>query len=268
MRLPSLRVEHNLDMKAEEVLKQLPEAFRSELIATYSTIISNFAEHRWEPAELNAGKFCEVVYSILEGELTGSYAAKPFKPKNMFEACQKLEKLPASATRVGDHSLRVLIPRSLPALYDVRNNRGVGHVGGDVDPNKMDATFVLTASSWILAELVRIFHSVSPTDAQSIVDSLVERRTPLIWDAGTTKRVLDPQMSAKDQVLLLLHQTMAWCPASDLCLSVEYSSVSMMKKRVLTPLHTQRLIEFDVKGSRAKLSPKGTEYVESKLLKV
>ena len=35
------------------------------------------------------------------------------------------------------------------------NNRNVGHVGGDVDPNHMDATGVLAQCNWVMGELVR-----------------------------------------------------------------------------------------------------------------
>jgi len=60
----------------------------------------------------------------------------------------------------------VLIPRLLPVLYEIRNNRGVGHVGGDVDPNHMDAEAVQAMASWVMAELVRIFHGVKTEEAR------------------------------------------------------------------------------------------------------
>ena len=60
----------------------------------------------------------------------------------------------------------------LIALCEVRNNRGVGHVGGDVDPNHMDAACVLEMSKWVMSELVRVFHDTSTEDATAAVDSL------------------------------------------------------------------------------------------------
>jgi hypothetical protein len=47
----------------------------------------------------------------------------------------------------------------LPALYEVRNNRNVGHTGGDVDPNHMDSVAVLSKCNWIMGELVRVYHT-------------------------------------------------------------------------------------------------------------
>src|SRR5262245_39391969 len=127
---------------ASRVLAGLPKTLRDELLESYHQITSNYFERRWEPAELNGGKFCEVVYTIINGALTGSFPANASKPDRMVDACRALEQRPADPNRVGDRSLRVLIPRLLPVLYEVRNNRGVGHVGGDVDANHMDAEVV------------------------------------------------------------------------------------------------------------------------------
>src|SRR5436190_2626555 len=107
-----------------QALATLPEAFRQSLVGSYSEIARNFAERRWEPAELNGGKFSEAVYNIVHGTLRGTYPTTPTKPTNMLDACRALEGMPAVATRVGDRSLRILIPRMLPMLYEIRNNRG------------------------------------------------------------------------------------------------------------------------------------------------
>src|SRR5882724_7890270 len=116
-------------LDSSKVLTGIPVGLRDPLFQSYREIVTNFAEHRWEPSELNGGKFCEVVYTILNGVIAGTFPSKPTKPRNMLLACQTLENTPAQPSRVGDHSLRILIPRVLPFLYDFRNNRGVGHVG-------------------------------------------------------------------------------------------------------------------------------------------
>jgi hypothetical protein len=253
----------NLD--PSKLLAAIPAGLRDPLLDTYGEIASNFAEHRWEPSELNGGKFCECVYCICYGFMTGTYAAGPSKPPNMRDDCRDIEKLTKTG-KTGDHSLRILIPRLLPALYDFRNNRGVGHVGGDVDPNLMDATAVYSMASWILAEFVRVFHGVKTDEAQAVVDGLVERKTPLIWSAGTAKRVLDTSLSATDQTLLLLHQSPGWVSEVDLVTSIEYSNASMYRSNVLSRLHKARKIEHDKAGQRAHISPTGSEYVETKII--
>ncbi len=254
-------------LASELLLSGLPKGLREPLLSTYSLIASNFVERRWEPSELNGGKFCEVVYCILEGAISGNFATHPTKPTNMRESCLALERLPADSNRAGDRSLRILIPRMLISLYEIRNNRGVGHVGGDVSPNNLDATAVYSISNWIIAELVRIFHSVPTKVAQSAVDAIVQRKIPLIWEDEEIKRVLDPGVSTQDQVLLLLHQTVGWVDLEKLVGWVEYKAKSMFAVRVLIPLHERRLIEFDSKSRRAKISPTGVKRVEDEFLR-
>jgi hypothetical protein len=247
------------------LLANLPEQLRSQLLQCYAEIMRNYAERRWEPAELNGGKLCEVVYTIVHGAVTGIYAPSASKPKNMVQACQGLEGMPADANRVGDRSLRILLRRLLPFLYEIRNNRGVGHVGGDVSPNRSDAEAVATMASWMMAELVRVFHNVPLEEAQAVVDSRVERRHPLIWKVENTKRVLDPSLSKITQTLLLLYSETGWTDASQLCDWVEYSNQSVFKAKVLKVLHSRRLIEFDACRAVARISPLGVAEVESKL---
>src|SRR5579862_6748114 len=184
-----------------KLLNGLPTSLRGELLQSYHEIAANYAECRWEPSELNGGKFCEVVYSILRGVLSGAVPTKASKPPNMLAACQALEQIPTDPNRIGDRSLRILIPRVLPVLYEIRNNRNVGHVGAEVDPNFLDATAVYTMASWTLAELIRIFHNVAIDEAQAVVNALIERKHPLIWEIEGNRRVLDLKLKVRDQVL-------------------------------------------------------------------
>jgi len=232
----------------------------------FGEIGRNFAERRWEPAELNGGKFCEIVYTILDGTLSGAYPSVPAKPAKMYDACRALEQRPPSASRAGDRSLRILIPRLLPVLYEIRNNRGVGHVGGDVDPNFQDAVAVYQMASWVMAELVRIFHQISIDEAQETVNSLVEHKHPIIWQAGGIRRVLDPSLSKADQTLLLLYSAGGWVEENVLGEWVEYSNLTQYRNRVIVPLHALRILEYDKKGRQLHLTPNGSKDVETRLL--
>ena len=161
----------------------MPKRLREELLDAFGKIVQNFSEGRWEPAELDGGKLCEVAYTIAKGIVDGKHAPRASKPKNMADACKQLEQSPAAAA---PRSVRIQIPRMIVALYEVRNNRNVGHVGGDVDPNHMDAVCVLQVSKWIVAEMIRVLHSLPVDEAAEIVDALVERETPLVWNVGAS----------------------------------------------------------------------------------
>lgn len=252
-------------LDASTLFHGLPAALRDSLVAAYVEIARNYAEHRWEPSELNGGKLCEVVYSIVDGALLGAFPASASKPSNMVNACRALEQRPPNSLLNGDRSLRILIPRLLPYLYEIRNNRGVGHVGGDVSPNGIDAAAVFSSSSWLMAELVRIFHNVTLAEAQAAVDALVERRHPMVWEIDGTKRVLDPKMPKADQVLVLLYSSNNWTHEGDLRGWVEYQNTTQFRERILKPLHADRKIEYD-QSKGVRITPRGALDVESRLI--
>lgn len=242
-------------------LQVLPSGLRKELIDEFQDIVSLYQEGKWRPSELSAGRFCEIVYSIVNGHRQGSsYPVVASKPADFAGSCRALEN-DASLPR----SFRLLIARVLPVLYEVRNNRNVGHVGGDVDPNKVDAAFLCSVCSWVMAELIRVLYGSSLQDAQQIVDSIGTRQTPLVWDSGSIKRILDPSLSLKDQVLVLL----ASCPGSvslkDLECWIEFKSPGY-STTILKQLHAKRMVEFDKVKKEAAILPPGTNYV-SELLK-
>jgi hypothetical protein len=244
------------------VFGSLPPSLRDELLAAFSQIVKNFRERRWEPAQLNGGKLSEVVYTIVKGYADGKYPAKAKKPSNMIDACRKLEIEAAHTPR----SIRIQIPRMLIAVYEFRNQRNVGHVGGDVDPNHMDAMCVLQMAKWILAELVRVLHSVDTDTAARIVDGLVARETPLIWEVNGKRRVLDTMMSMRDKTLVLLHGDGGPVRESDLVAWIEHSNASVYRRDVLRAAHKARLIEYDQHAGTAQISPRGIEHVEEMLL--
>jgi hypothetical protein len=247
---------------SNNLLQGIPESLRVELIDAFRAIVTNYQERRWEPAELNGGKFSEVVYSVLLGYIEGQFPSKPSKPRNFLDACKKLE-LSASPT---SRSVRIQIPRILLGLYEIRNNRNVGHVGGDVDPNEMDATFVLYAAKWVMAELIRIFHSVSSQEALHAIESLMEKDAPLVWVSGETKRVLDTKMSYSDQVLVLLYNENGPAKVVNLLNWTEYGNISRFKNELLKNLHRRRLIEYDKNLGSVLITPLGSRDVEQRIL--
>jgi hypothetical protein len=244
-----------------DALGMLPGSLRAELLSTLQTIVNNYREHRWEPAELNGGKLCEVVYTILRGHVDGKFPASASKPPNMFSACQALEHAQGFPK-----SVRVQLPRMLVALYDIRNNRGVGHVGGEVNPNFMDATAVLAMAKWVVAELVRIFHKLDPDQAEPIVEALTVREVPLVWEIDGRRRVLDPSLSVKARTLLLLYGSNGPVQETDLRGWVEHPHASHYRRDVLRRAHNEKLVEYAQQAGTVVLSPLGVRHVEERLL--
>lgn len=251
-----------MTLTASTALAQLPDGLRIELMAEFGKITRNYREGRWEAAELNGGRFCEVVYSILDGFIARSYPTAASKPPRFADACKDLEK---SSKADSPQSVRIGIPRVLVGLYEIRNNRGVGHVGGDVDANHMDSTYVLHAVQWVMAELVRIYHGVDIATATATVNALVDRTLPLLWEVGDVTRVLDTELPLGDQTLALLYAAPAGLSERQLADNLEQNRIANYR-RVLARLHASRLIEHNRSAGTACLSPKGEKDVEMRLL--
>lgn len=248
-------------IEASKVLANIPNTLRDPLVEEYKGIVSAHSEGRWKLTSLDGGRFCEVAYTILEGAISGTFASAPIKPARFVDACKALESKPPISC--GDRSLRILIPRILPAVYEIRNNRNVGHVGGDVVSNKMDASFVHQSATWVTAELIRVFHGVSTTEAQETVDALVERRSPLVWEIDGVRRVLAPNMTASERTLVLLYVTPGWVDIKKLKEWTKYKANFL--PQVLRPLATKLMIELNSKQTMAIITPLGSKAAEEKL---
>lgn len=242
----------------------LPDGLRRPLLEAFNQVSRNFREGRWEPSELNGGKLCEVAYSIARGYMDGVYPSGPSKPRDMVAACRALESLPDT----GPRSIRIQIPRMIVALYEIRNNRNVGHVGAEVDPSHMDASAVLAMSKWLMAEMVRFFHQVDTAAASAIVESLVEREVPVVWQVAGKRRVLDQSIKRKPQALVLIYAHSG--PVKDETLrdwmEVSDKEARYFKRDVLRPLHREKLLEYDERTGEIHLSPSGIRQVETDLI--
>lgn len=246
-----------------KALGALPQGLRAELLIEFAKITRNYREHRWEAAELNGGRFCEIVYTILDGYLDGQqYANSASKPSDMKSACDKLA-MRGKGSR--PDAVRITVPRVLVALYQIRNNRGVGHVGGDVDANYMDATYVLHSVQWVIAELVRIFHNTDIKTATESVAALVDRTIPIVWEVGGARRLLSTSLSLADGTLLLAYSSTSGVSDKQLAGDLEQHRLPNYR-RVLDRLHSDRMIEYTKTNGWVVISPLGIQDVEERLL--
>ncbi len=247
----------------EAALADLPKVLQRRLVASYVELKSAWSSRQYDLCGLRAGKFCEVMIRVLQDRLTGSHTPFGQPLTNFAGLCRDLEKQPKSA---GVESLRILIPRSLSFVYTLRNKRSIGHVGGDVDANEIDAATALRCVDWCLSELVRVIHTLSLEEAQELLDSIAEREVVTVWAVAGKKRVLKQGMSRTHQTLLLLyseHETAV--AAEDLASWIEAPRLADYRRDVLRPLHRRRFIEFDAETDTAVLSPTGAVEAEAVL---
>lgn len=165
----------------EAALVNVPKQFRSRLIKAYLDLKKNVREARHDAAGMAVGKLCEAALRLLQSRVHGTFTPFGTRISNFADDCRRLINAPASN---GTESERVVLPRALVFLYTMRNKRGIGHVGGDVDANAIDIATMARTADWVICELTRINHGLSLEEAQDIVDGISMREVPTIWEVA------------------------------------------------------------------------------------
>lgn len=232
------------------------------LLAEYDEILKRFASGDHRPTELGGGRFAEAAYRVCQAACKLPVTPLGRQLPRSDRLCAELENVPAVQT---DESYRIHIPRALRTIYDFRNKRDVAHLGNSVSPNFPDSSLVMAVAGWVLAELVRLTFNCPPAEAQVIVDSLVDRRIPLIWQQGDIIRVLDTGLGFRESTLAVLYHLDPEHPSEkQLFDAVEYSSLAKYRDNILEPLHDDALIDF--RNGIIILLPPGKHLVEQKIL--
>ena len=173
-----------------------------ELLEAYVEAKRNYYLGGFRLSAVEGGRFCEAAFRMLEERTTGMF--KPLgKQLNVETLRNDLAKLPSSSH---PDSIRLHIPRALRVVYDIRNSRDTAHLADNIDPNLQDSTLVISILDWVLAEFVRLYHTVPSNEAQAIVESLVTRRAPVVQDFAGFLKILNPELQAGDHILMLLYQ--------------------------------------------------------------
>lgn len=159
----------------------------NELLEAYAEAKKNYYLGGQRLAEVEGGRFCEAAFRLLQQQ--AGLAVTPLGKKiNSDRVIQDLANLPSGTA---PESVRLHIPRALRVVYDVRNNRDAAHLGDGIDPNLQDASLVVSTLDWVLAEFVRLHHSVPADEAQRIVEDLVTRKAPVVQEFHGFLKVLN-----------------------------------------------------------------------------
>lgn len=190
----------------QQIKQQLENDFSKELVDSlfecYQTAYDKYYRRDYRPSALQCGRFAEVALRMLQEETTGVYTPLGQQLPNFVNEVRKLENTQKTQFH---ESIRIQIPRTLQIIYDVRNKRDIGHVGGDVDANFSDATLSLVSCGWVLTEFLRLYYTSDINTAQKIVNSIVKLKIPLIQDFNGFLKLLNPDLTVPKKILSLLY---------------------------------------------------------------
>lgn len=193
-----------LDLPAVEqgfVAAGVPAELAKELLDAFVAAKRRFHLGDFRPNAVEGGRFSEAALRILEWQTTGAYTPLS-NPK--FKADSIITSLGQLGAGSYPESVRLHIPRAVRVVYDIRNKRNTAHLGDGIDPNLQDAAIVIATLDWVLAELVRLHHSVSAAEAQQIIEALVRREVPMIQEFDGKPRILKT-LTHNDHYLVLLY---------------------------------------------------------------
>ncbi len=249
-----------------DIRKQLISALDSQLVdalfKAYNELKNQYYLGKHKPSELEGAHFAEVVIRMLQYITTGAYTPLGVSlPKFDLREQERYSQLPSENF---PDSVRIHIPRALLAIYGIRHRRGVGHVGGDINPNLSDSTFIVTTCDWILAELLSLYYTSSLDEAQKLVDSLVERKVPLVEDFDGYLKILDPKLSVSHKILVLLYcRGKEGASISELRHWIKTKSSSHIPTTIETLQHQKGYVHRD--DSRCFITRTGIIFVEKNI---
>jgi len=186
-----------------EILSDLPTTINKDLfkklLEEYRGIKTAYYTQNYELVLAKAGKFVEITFQILSDIAFGEIPKKP----NFNEICKRLEKIPEKDLHV---SIRILIPRVALTLYTIRSKRGVVHINNEVSPNFIDSTFAVVSCDWVLSEFLRLYLKKEQAEVLEIINGISKIHIPLVEEISGELVILNPKMTAKEQILILLFQ--------------------------------------------------------------
>lgn len=147
-------------------------AIARSLVASYGVLMAKQRRRDLDGCLNEAGKFVEHTLRAVEFIRTGT---APAEIKNVSTTVKEIEKDAALP-----EALRILVPRVAQALvYDVRSKRGAAHVK-EIDPRYIDTQLAAQAASWVMAELIRLYHVDSEAEVVAAMGALVRAKAPMV----------------------------------------------------------------------------------------
>lgn len=188
--MTELRDQISLNLSAH-----IDAAVVKDLLSTYDDLIAKHRSGDLEGALTKAGRFVEHSLRAIEYVRTG---AAPAEIKSVAATIETLRNTPSLP-----EPLHLLIPRVLYGMiYNMRSKRDVVHVK-EIDPRHIDVAMSVSAASWVIAELVRIYHVSDEAAVEQCMLALSRTSIPFI-EAIDGETIVGRKVGARLEILLLL----------------------------------------------------------------
>jgi hypothetical protein len=166
-----------------------------DLVEAYEQLVRKQRTGDLEGALTKAGRFVEHLLRLLEQRRTG---VLPPEIKSVSAAIRALE----NDTDLPE-PLRLLIPRvAYGMIYNLRSKRDAVHVK-EIDPRQIDGALAVSSASWIIAELLRMYHNSDEGAVSRCMAALTRGSIPFV-EAIEGEVFVAQAVPARIEMLLLL----------------------------------------------------------------
>ena len=181
--------------------QKLDDGIVKDLINIYEKTKNEFIKGNYEEVQSKSGKFVENVFRILNFILTQE-VINEIQSSEMNKLSKKLKELSDPAC---PESIRLLIPNIAQSLiYQPRSKLGSVH-HKPITPDLIDAKLTISASDWIIAELLRQYDTRDTEKVQQLINNVIKEHVPIIQKIGE-ETFVDANVKCDEEILIRLYQ--------------------------------------------------------------
>jgi len=184
-----------IEILAEKIDKKIV----TDLVDSYASVKDSHIKGDDEEALSKSGKFVENVFRVLKF-IKSNVILNEIKSGQLIKISEELKNTDSSKIQ---ESIRLLIPKiAMSIIYETRSKSGAVHVK-EINPDFIDGKLTVSACDWIMAELLRTFHSRDPNTVSDLIGKIVKESAPIIQVVGEEKFVT-ANLDCKTEILVRL----------------------------------------------------------------
>jgi hypothetical protein len=245
-----------------ELGKIIDPAFASAIVENYVEMEQRFFAGDWQPAELDGGRLCEAISRALY-QLDSGYAMHTELPGRL---CDWLEDFNNNRMHNLAESDRRHFCKAIRLVYKFRSDRGAVHISTEYTANQMDSVLMLHVGKWMFTEFLRLaWNKDRKVIAETIAD-VIQLEHPVIHEVDGTPLVLDHNVSAPEEVLMLLsHANGHRLQKDELTRQAKNNTASSVGVAISRLTKTNEIRATATPGELA-ITPKGQKRVIEKII--
>ena len=173
-----------------------------DLVNSYEKVKDEFVKKNYEEAQSKSGKFVDNVFRTLNFILTNQ-VLNEIKSGQMDKISEKLRN--ANGSKYPE-SIRLLIPNIAQSMiYQPRSKLGSVHQK-PITPDFIDAKLTVGACDWIIAELLRLYHTRDSQKVNELIKNVVKDYVPVIQNIGD-ETFVNAKVNCEEEILIRLYDS-------------------------------------------------------------